>query len=89
MAVGNRTNLRVVEPVSPLACPLREASRHPRSILIAWMRSDLLALPPSAMADELATAPLLLADTWIHQLKRSLFTKRVTVGRLLGLSPLS
>ena len=57
MAVGDRTNLRLAQSVSP-ASSLRKASRHPRGILVAWMCSNLLALPPNRLdKDELAGLP--------------------------------
>jgi hypothetical protein len=49
MAMGGRTDLRLVESVPTAAGALREARGYSRGILVSRMCSDLLALPASRL----------------------------------------
>ena len=49
MALGGRTDLRLVESVPAAARALRKAGRHSRGILVPGVCSDLLALPASRL----------------------------------------
>src|SRR5436190_11612245 len=60
MAMGDGTNLRLAQSVSPPARALRKASRYPRGIPDAWMCSNLLALLAGRLDDDLLRLPFFL-----------------------------
>jgi transposase len=50
-------HLFLAEPVPALACPLRQARRHPRSVPLARLRADLLAVVAQDVEDVLRGCP--------------------------------
>src|SRR6266487_3952497 len=58
MALGRGADVRLAESISPPTRPLRQADRHPRGVLLAGVRADLLAIAAKALDDGLSGFPL-------------------------------
>jgi hypothetical protein len=76
MAMGGRTDLRLVESVPASARALRKTGGHSRGILVLGVRSDLLALSASrfggglkvSCARNALTCRRLAPSTWIRRI---------------------
>jgi transposase len=58
MAVGRGAHICLAQSVSPLACAVRKAGRHPRGVPLARVRADLLAITAADVEQGLSGCPL-------------------------------
>jgi len=63
VALGCRADVRVAEPVSSPARPIRQTGRHPRSVPLAWLCADLLAVPSEDLGSRVAAYCVFLPQT--------------------------